>query len=149
MQRLFIFRVLPPMLGCLLLPLSALADVTKATQIAPAGAPKSEFVDEPGFGKDPFFPKSTRRIPKPPVKLDEEKPREPDFPEFVALKGISVLQGKKLAIINNYTVEQGENFTLKFNGQVFKLQCIEIKEKSVTLNYGGVIKDLPLRAGLN
>ena len=110
---------------------------------APASGLKSVFTDDPSFGKDPFFPKSPRRkfVPKAP----DEKPPDPTVSDFITLKGISFVEGKKLAIINNSTVGEGEEFSLKFNGQVLKGQCVEIKEKSVIINSGGATKEIFLR----
>ena len=37
---------------------------------------------------------------------------------------------------------EGEEFSLKFNGQVLKIQCVEIKERSVSINSGGATKEI-------
>ena len=128
---------------CLLLAASLRADTTAPAPIVPPSAPKSEFVDDPSFGKDPFFPKSPRRkfVPKAP----DEKPPEPTVPDIVSLRGISFSDGRKLAIINNHTVGEGEEFSLKFNGQVLKVRCMEIKDKSVVIDSGGATKEIFLR----
>jgi hypothetical protein len=130
----------------ILLPMGRAADNTLPSSVVPAGAPKSEFVDDPGNGKDPFFPKSTRR--KVVVRTPDAAPPDPTVPDFVRLQGISFAAGRKLAIINNYTLGEGEEFTLKINGQPVKIQCIEIKEKSVIVAVGGATKEIPLRASL-
>lgn len=128
---------------CLLLVASLRADTTTPSPIVPPSAPKSTFNDDPSFGKDPFFPKSPRRkfVPKAP----DEKPPDPTVSDFIMLKGISFVDGKKLAIINTSTVGEGEEFSLKSNGQVLKGQCVEIKEKSVIINSGGATKEIFLR----
>jgi hypothetical protein len=125
---------------------SVRAENAPPSSMVPTGAPKSEFVDDPGVGKDPFFPKSGRRkfVPK---TLDEPAP-DPTVPDFIVLKGISMTEGKKLAIINNYTLGQGEEFSLKYNGQVIKVQCVEIKDKSVIISTGGATKEIQLRTAL-
>jgi hypothetical protein len=128
------------------LPVSRAADNNQPSSIVPAGAPKSEFLDDPGNGKDPFFPKSTRR--KVVVRTPDAAPPDPTVPDFVRLQGISFSAGRKLAIINNYTLGEGEEFTFKVNGQPIKIQCIEIKEKSVIVAVSGATKEIPLRAGL-
>ena len=120
------------------------------TSIVPPGAPTSVFVHEPsesGFGKDPFFPR-TERFKKEIPKATEERIIEPTIPDAIILKGISVLPDRKLAIINNYTAAQGEEFNLRINGQALKVQCVEIKDKSVVISVNGSTKELPLRAGL-
>lgn len=130
----------------LLLAASLRADTTAPSPVAPPGAPKSVFSDDPSFGKDPFFPKSPRRkfVPKAP----DEKPPEPTVSDLFTLRGISFIDGRKLAIINTHTVGEGEEFTLKSNGQVLKAQCVEIKEKSVVINSGGATKEIFLRSAV-
>jgi len=130
----------------LLLAANLRADTAVPSAITPTSAPKSVFTDDPSFGKDPFFPKSPRRkfVPKAP----DEKPPDPTVPEFIKLQGYSFSEGKKLAIINGYTVGEGEEFSLKSNGQVLKVQCVEIKEKSVIINSGGATKEIFLRSAV-
>jgi len=114
--------------------------------IVPPNAPKSTFINELGFGKDPFFPESSRI--QPPAAVDPN-PTRPNVPEFISCKGISINQGKKLAIINNYTVAEGEEFTLRYANQITKVKLIEIKDRLVVVEVNGVSKELPLRASLN
>lgn len=128
------------------LPLAARADSKPAPIPATPAGPKSVFVDEVEFGKDPFFPRSSRR-PKVVAKVSDPEPLRGVVPNWVVLKGISVLKDKKLAIVNNRTVGEGEEFSLKSAGQVVQLKCVEIKEASVVVNYNGATKELPLRAG--
>jgi hypothetical protein len=42
-------------------------------------------------------------------------------------------------------VGEGEEFSLKVNGQMLKGQCVEIKDKSVIVNSGGATKEIFLR----
>jgi len=130
--------------------LTALASGRAATPpgIVPPNAPKSSFVDEPGLGRDPFFPESGRRTPAVVTPADPNANR-PNVPDFLTLKGISISGGRKLAIINNYTVAEGEEFSLRYGTQVTKVKCVEIKERIVTVQVNGVAKELPLRASLN
>lgn len=145
MQRLFTSFLLL-MTVCLLLPASLRADTAATSTNAPANGLKSVFNDDPSFGKDPFFPKSPRRkfVPKAP----DEKPPDPTVSDLITLRGISFADGKKLAIINTSTVGEGEEFSVKHNGQVLKGQCIEIKEKSVIINSGGATKEIFLRTAV-
>lgn len=148
MQRLlFSFRSL--LMACAILtgPVRAGTNPAAPTPaIAPPNSPRSEFNDDVDFGKDPFFPQSTRR-PKVLVKTTEvETPRQ-SVPGFIVLKGISVLKDKKLAIINNYTLSEGEEFTLKTTQKPLLVKCVEIKEKSVIVSVNGATKELPLRPG--
>ena len=112
----------------------------------------SVFVDDPKFGKDPFFPKSTRHIPKivPQIGL------LPDVSPFsqvvgnVVLKGVSGLPGRRLALLNNRTVQAGETVELKVNNQTYKLRCVEVREKSVLVGMDGTTetKEIHLRGGM-
>ena len=129
-------------IGLFLVLASGLAEA--GPTLVPAGAPKSEFIDDVEFGKDPFFPASMRR-PKTMVKVSDNEPPRPMVPDSVALKGITSFQGRKLAIINNYTVGEGEEFTLKPSG--LRVKCIEIKEKSVVVSVNGATKEILLRSG--
>ena len=113
--------------------------------IVPPNAPRSEFKDDVSFGRDPFFPKSTRR-PKILVTPTNVEPQRATVPDHVMLKGISFTSGKKLAIINDRTLAEGEEFTLKGNGQPVKVKCVEIKEKSVIVGVGSATKELALPA---
>lgn len=146
MQRLFTSFLLLLTVCLLFLAVSLRADTAAPSALVPPGAPKSEFADDPSFGKDPFFPKSPRRkfVPKSP----DEKPPDPTVPDFISLRGVSSAQDRKLAIINNHTVGEGEEFSLRFNGQVLKIQCVEIKDKSVIINSGGATKEIFLRSGV-
>lgn len=130
--------------GLFLVLASGLAEA--GSTLVPAGAPKSEFIDDIEFGKDPFFPASIRR-PKTMVKISDNEPPHPMVPDSVVLKGISSFQGRKLAIINNYTVGEGEEFALKTGGQPLRIKCVEIKEKSVIVSVNGATKEIQLRSG--
>lgn len=138
------FPVLAASLGLLLL--GAHADSTAGSTLVPQGAPKSEFIDDVEFGKDPFFPASVRR-PKSLVKSPDHEISRSMVPDEVVLKGISTFQGRKLAIINNYTVGEGEEFLLKTRGQPLRVKCVEIKDKSAVVSVNGATKEITLRVG--
>ena len=100
---------------------------------------KSVFMDNPQFGKDPFFPKSSRR------EVVVENPNtvvEPLQASGLSLKGISGTVGKRLAIINNRTFEVGEEIILRVANQSFKVRCVEIRDKSVIISINNVSKEL-------
>ena len=101
--------------------------------------PQSVFIDRPDFGRDPFFPKSTRRG----AVVSTNRTVEPlaNF-ENLALKGISVNNERRLAIINNKTFEVGEEGEVRINGQLVKLKVTEIRDKSVVITVNGVSKEL-------
>jgi len=131
-----------------LLPGRAWAEA-KPTADAVTGGPLSVFISNPGFGKDPFFPKSAR-IPQ--VKTNEltEVPTVivPIVPDEITLKGINLLKDRRFCILNNRTVSAGEEIELKLKGKVYKVRCVEIKDKSVVISVNGNSKELPLRNGL-
>lgn len=119
------------------------------TAPAPAASPddasptKSVFVDRPNFGRDPFFPNSSRR-----GKLVEATVAQPvaSF-DNIALKGISGgTADKRLAILNNKTFEAGEEGELRVSGQLTRVKVVEIREKSVVISINGVTKELFLGA---
>ena len=125
-------------------------NISDGSPVAPAGAPKSSFVSdhfEAGFGKDPFFPK-TDRFQKKKVEFEEDLTPKIKFPE-ISLRGISSTDGRKLAIINNYTLGEGEEFALKgSDGKAVKVKCVTIKEKSVLVSAHGETKEISLRAAV-
>ena len=146
MKILSIQLVLPgTFLTLMLLPIAGRA---AAPAVVPAGAPKSVFINQAGFGKDPFYPNSTRLQPKVPVNVPDMAPVKTGVPSWVQLNGISILKDRKLAIINNRTVEEGEEFLIKYNGQQIKAKCLEIKESIVVVSVNGATKELELRPGL-
>jgi hypothetical protein len=101
--------------------------------------PKSVFVDRPDFGRDPFFPKSTRR-----GQVVATNPVIQPVGNFdsIALKGISVNNEKRLAIVNNKTFEVGEEGEVPVGAQRVKVKIIEIREKSAVISVNGVSKEL-------
>lgn len=136
------------LLSAAVVPPRAWGNVAPAMAEAPAGTPKSVFNSQPGFGKDPFFPTSTRLRARPPVQVTDPASVFTGVPDSIVLKGLAVLNQRKLAIINNYTVEAGEEFTVKVNSKGFKVKCVEIKTNSVIINVNGSTKELQLRPGL-
>jgi hypothetical protein len=98
--------------------------------------PKSVFADDPQVGKDPFFPRSTRRAPQ-----VQNVPVVETIPDLL-LKGVSGTFTKRLAIINNRTFEVGEEGELKSNGQTVRVKCVEIKDKSVVIRINGSNREL-------
>jgi len=117
---------------------------TPAPAAAAAAAPqepqhiKSVFVDRPNFGRDPFFPNSSRR-----GRIVQDTVVEPmaNFNNIV-LKGISGTVEKRLAIVNNKTFEVGEEADLRIGGHLTKVKCVEVREKSVVISINGVTREL-------
>jgi hypothetical protein len=108
-------------------------------EVAPV---KSVFVDNAQFGKDPFFPKSGRRV----VTIEPSTTNtviDSSGPvTSLTLKGISGVTGKRLAIINNRTFEVGEEGILKVLNQTYKVRCVEIRDKSILINVNGQTQEL-------
>lgn len=107
-----------------------------APAVEPDAIPKSIFMDDVNVGKDPFFPRSTRRGPQ--IK---------DVPimetiQDLLLKGVSGSATRRLAIINNKTFEVGEEGELKIQGQTVRVKCVEIKDKSVLIRINGSNREL-------
>ena len=100
---------------------------------------KSAFVDDPNFGKDPFFPKSGRRKVQivVPVGVTPNANAFGQVFNSIVLKGISGLPGRRLALLNNRTLAVGEILEIKFNNQLVKVRCVEIRAKSVLLSAEG------------
>ena len=135
-------------LTAVLLPGSARGEARPVA--VPAGSTfKSVFINDPSFGRDPFFPNSSRRPLAPTNTVVEVfTPPPPVVPDDIFLKGVNILKDRRLAIVNNYTVAQGEEFELKLKGKIYRVRCVEVKERSAVIRVDGVNKELPLRPGL-
>lgn len=121
--------------------------------VDPAEGFRSVFNDDPAYGKDPFFPNSTRPrdgTQPDPIPIPIPIPASGKVPwELFELKGISISSAKRLALINNYTLAEGESRDYKFPSNLsYKLTCITIKERSVIVSVFGQKNELSLRAGL-
>jgi hypothetical protein len=102
--------------------------------------PVSVFTNQVGVGRDPFFPNSTRRVPKVkkvtqagtvPGKV--EAPKGPDLSMF-QLKG----SFGDVALINGRTIAEGETTTVKTaRGGEFTVECIKVTSKSVEIRIQG------------
>jgi hypothetical protein len=66
----------------------------------------------------------------------------------LVLKGISGGKDRRLALINNRTVENGEELEFKFGNRTLKVHCVEIREKSVVIRVDGQSKEIFLRQNL-
>jgi len=112
----------------------------------------SVFLDDPNFGRDPFFPLSTRHKPvivAPPTKSIPVEEIFGQVLESVPLKGISGVPTKRLALLGNRTVGIGEEVQHRFNGRTYRVRCLEIHDNSVLLGVDGSkeTKEIRLRSG--
>jgi len=88
----------------------------------------------PQVGKDPFFPNSHRRDPVAPVAPSTA-------PVHVAptlvLRGIVGSPGRRLAIINNETMELGEESAVRTAAGRVRVKCLQIDPDAVLVQIEG------------
>lgn len=133
----------------LLAALSAHAAPSASQTAEPSPEPvirESVFQDEAGKGKDPFFPKSSRRA----VKLPSINAPVAAPIVQLSLKGISGSSSSRLALINNRTFAVGETASVRIVGGSVNVRCVEINENSVVVTLEGdpEPKELQLRKNL-
>ncbi len=96
-------------------------------------------------GRDPFYPHSLRPYHLPAA------PSMPNAPAPVAidlqLKGISNVNGLKLAVINNATLKEGEDGDVVTAAGKVRVSCIEIKVDTALVQVGTERRLLKLRTG--
>ena len=108
----------------------------------------STFTATPGFGKDPFFPKSRRLQVAPVISTNVPLPSG-ELPAGMVLKGLSGTKEKPLAIINNYTFAAGEEAEVRVGLGIYRVKVVEIKERSVMVSVNGTPpRELTLRSGI-
>jgi hypothetical protein len=116
--------------------LVAIAPAAGAPGLVPATnvvtMPRAVFSTNLVNGKDPFFPTTARFLPKQPGST--KVPRKVvSVLDHLVLKGIAISQQRRLALINNVTVAQGETTPIKFENQTNLIQCMEIRERSAVV----------------
>ena len=119
---------------------------TNAAPTVDALARKSVFEDNINSGKDPFFPKSTRRVAKAPTIA---APVASPITQL-SLKGISGPTNRRFALINNQPLAAGEDGYVRISSGQVKVHCWEIREDSAVVSVEGdpVKKELRLRDSL-
>ncbi len=121
------------------------------TNASPAGANPlvGEFIDDPKLGKDPFFPKSVRRLPAAPAAVPggapSEKVEKPSVWSNLTLKAILGTKTRRLATVNRTTFGPGETAAVKFPGGSVRIKCVEIKSQSVIIEAEGEQRELFFR----
>lgn len=124
-------------------PLPAAAKPTNAAPaLAVSDAFKSVFIDDPKFGKDPFFPKSTRRQAASTVLAPKQVTPPPSG--ALRVRGLSVANGRRLVIINTVTFAEGDEATIKVDNQPLRVKCIQIGDQSVLVQVNEVPTELPV-----
>ena len=123
-------------------PTNAPAPVASAALDVEAGFPKSVFDERDG--KDPFFP---NRVVVPLVNNNAKPPA--DTSRLLVLMGISGTVGKPLAIINGYTLENGELRDVTTSSGRLKIRCVEIRKDTVLIEVidTGERRELRLKSG--
>ncbi len=104
----------------------------------PAVGPKAVFVDDLFTGRDPFFPDSQRRRGVSQGASANLAVQPTGVWEHLQLKGISLNKERRLILINNATLAEGEKGPVKVDGQSIMLQCLEIRERSALVSIEGV-----------
>jgi hypothetical protein len=115
---------------------------------AAAPVPMSVFATNLDAGRDPFFPSSTRRVPRPTQVAAAATPVATARPSWNLLKlsGIWPSKNRPLAMINRTTVAPGEEHDISIvvtNGgnhtlsQKLRVRCLEVREKSVLVAVDG------------
>jgi hypothetical protein len=131
--------LLPGILRAAVAPNGGSATLATAPSPTPAVCPKAIFADDALGGKDPFFPDSQRRRPQ--VQIAPVNTGTPSSGAWglLQLKGISRDKDRKLALINNATLAEGEKAPVRLNnGQSIMIQCLEIRERAVLISIEGV-----------
>ena len=127
-------------------PAAAPAAASKAPPIE-VQIPKSVFEDLPN-GRDPFFPNSRRRQPKAPVVSTNQAPvvvERVSKSQYLTLSGISGSGAQRLALINNRPFKTGEIGEIRAPNGLIKVECVEIREKSVLIQIEGESERKELR----
>lgn len=133
-------------LPCQAAPAVAPAPAAKAPP-AEVQIPRSVFEDLPS-GRDPFFPNSKRRQPKAPVVSTNAAPvvvERVSKSQYLTLSGISGSGDHRLALINNRPFKGGEVGEIRGPNGMIKVECIEIREKSVLIQIEGESERKELR----
>jgi hypothetical protein len=118
------------------------ASESSASASTNATIPQAVFVYEIQGGKDPFFPNSRRRAtPNSPGPAFSEGTGTP----ALALKGISVGKQRRLALINNLTLAEGEKGSVRIGTQTVSVHCLEIRKQSVLVALDGSSAPTELR----
>ena len=130
-------------------PTAGTAGKPAATPAPEAPPPRSAFVIDSQFGKDPFFPKTTRLV-RAPVRTNEVVTTNPtQFPDGdIRIQGFSNQRGKIIVILNGKSFEKGEKADLTIRGLRTPVRCLDVTERTILLEINGVTKELNLPANI-
>jgi hypothetical protein len=130
-RRAGVLLVLAPSLG-LAAPAAGPASPVEAAPPQTNAPPQAVFALDLPNGRDPFFPNSVRLQRKAPGDTNVVL-RASSVLDHLALKGISIGK-RRLALINNLTLAQGEKGHLKLGGQKVLLHCVAVRDRSVLVS---------------
>jgi hypothetical protein len=116
---------------------------TNALAVVEVNSAKSVFISDFTFGKDPFFPTSERRRPKLPVQPPPEQPNQPKS-DWLKVKAFSVINGRRLVVINNRDFAEGDQWDLKHEGRSWRVRCLKIEDRTVSITVDGAPQSLPM-----
>jgi len=119
-----------------------------ATPAPEAPPPRAVFVIDSQFGRDPFFPKSTRLGKAAPQTNVVVTTTSSQFPEDVRVQGVSNQRGRILVIVNGKSIEKGEKVELNLRIGRVPVRCLDITEKTILLEFNGITKELNLPVGI-
>jgi hypothetical protein len=92
----------------------------------------------PPQGKDPFFPKSHRREPAPPPEVAAAVPAKlPPVAPILVLKGVVGSAKRRVALINNETMEPGETSLVRVPDGRVRVECLGIGPDYVLIKVEG------------
>jgi hypothetical protein len=97
--------------------------------------PQSVFDNSPAL-KDPFFPKSTRRIAQSQIQPLKTTSSPSELASLLTLNGVSGSSSQRLAIINGRTMGAGESFEFNTPRGKLKVRCLEVRSSSVLIALG-------------
>ena len=131
--------------------------------------PQSAFVFQPGHGRDPFYPQSTRRttpiVTAELVKTTEPKPEPPpaiippktaatpstmqnvdpdEGTSFFSLKGILATRTRRLVTLNttvkSYIFQTGDEMMIRVPDGKMRVRCLEIRSRSAVFQLEGKLE---------
>ena len=96
--------------------------------------PQSVFINEVGFGLDPFFPNSDRRKAAP-EESTTSIPEKPSIASQLQLKGLSANGRRPFAMINNVPFSLGDERRVKLDDDTYlRVRLLEIRQRSVLVS---------------
>lgn len=131
---------------------SARAQTPTAPKVDPAPGQNSAYISvfnaNPGYGRDPFFPRSSRLHGRPVIKTNDPLPTG-ELPSGMVLNGLSGTKDQPLAIINNRTFGEGEEAEIRIGLGLYRVKVVKIKERSIMVSVNNTPpRELTLRQGL-